>query len=591
MYSAVLSITPAEDDSTSSNTTENEESSVYVQSYSGNILITDKITFISADNKFSTELNTHSIEYIAHSESILITHCSINYSITSPHKNIIITEINQLISQHLNTTEIEEIECVYDKGIDIELITQWLINKNFIEKIKNKIKYKEIIEYNTHSVISNNNSTNSNKLYNNNSTEYNSNSVISNNNDTVCNNSTEYNTHSAISNIHSECTITEIESVKSILSIIFKIDDISIISHIINNICILSYIYNIPYYNTNKIKWLKKYFYNTSITINNILYNNYNNNINIYNINIIEEIEDKEIILNIINNIDINIINSIIKGSSISNRSNSNSNTDHIGNSTNNNNNDSICKYGTNNNNNDSICTYGTNNNNNTDTAVYTNSTNNTDTAVYTYSTYTNSTPSTDTYSTPTYDTLPYIWLYYLLKYNLFNDYSIRVNINNIDNIYIYYILNIIVKDIKLIEIVSGYDKIFEKEGIKNISIINGHGQISTEYILDSMRIKLLSDLVNNMNIASRLYIITSGIIIGVINGLGSTSGVYKLNAWNILLGLLKSKNKSIIKYMITVGIINRIETELIKENRRISAYTPIIKKVDGIIKNKSYVI
>ncbi|EIJ89349.1 uncharacterized protein NEPG_01120 [Nematocida parisii ERTm1] len=105
------------------------------------------------------------------------------------------------------------------------------------------------------------------------------------------------------------------------------------------------------------------------------------------------------------------------------------------------------------------------------------------------------------------------------------------------------------------------------------------------------MRIKLLSDLVNNMNIASRLYIITSGIIIGVINGLGSTSGVYKLNAWNILLGLLKSKNKSIIKYMITVGIINRIETELIKENRRISAYTPIIKKVDGIIKNKSYVI
>ncbi|KAI5167910.1 hypothetical protein NEIRO02_2252, partial [Nematocida sp. AWRm79] len=194
-------------------------------------------------------------------------------------------------------------------------------------------------------------------------------------------------------------------------------------------------------------------------------------------------------------------------------------------------------------------------------------------------------------YTTPTYDILPYIWLYYLLKYNLFNDYSIRININNIDNIYIYYILNIIVKDIKLIEIVSGYDKIFEKEGIKNISIINGYGQISTEYILDSMRIKLLSDLVNNMNIASRLYIITSGIIIGVINGLDNTSGVYKLNAWNILLGLLKSKNKSIIKYMVTVGIINKIETELIKENRRINAYTPIIKKVDEIIKKKSYVV
>ncbi|OAG31276.1 hypothetical protein NEIG_02361 [Nematocida sp. ERTm5] len=58
--------------------------------------------------------------------------------------------------------------------------------------------------YNTHSIISNNNDTVCNKLYNNNNTEYNNNSIISNNYDTVCNklynnNNTEYNTICMIS--------------------------------------------------------------------------------------------------------------------------------------------------------------------------------------------------------------------------------------------------------------------------------------------------------------------------------------------------------------------------------------------------------
>ncbi|KAI5167339.1 glucose-6-phosphate 1-dehydrogenase [Nematocida sp. AWRm79] len=60
-------------------------------------------------------------------------------------------------------------------------------------------------EYNTHSVISNNNDTLCDKLYNDNNTEYNEGSVISNNNDTLCDklyndNNTEYNTHGVISN-------------------------------------------------------------------------------------------------------------------------------------------------------------------------------------------------------------------------------------------------------------------------------------------------------------------------------------------------------------------------------------------------------
>ncbi|KAI5137702.1 hypothetical protein NEAUS07_2116 [Nematocida ausubeli] len=128
--------------------------------------------------------------------------------------------------------------------------------------------------------------------------------------------------------------------------------------------------------------------------------------------------------------------------------------------------------------------------------------------------------------------------------------------------------------------------RVFEVPGEKKVHLENNQARVWSDHILGIFQMEILLEMVKSCSAPIKVYIITSGILLSLVDGIKFGTPRFKFLACEIFHEILQGKEKTLINYMQRVNLNSKIQQELNEISGRHTAYTPIIRKITELLRS-----